>query len=346
MAVRLGEGRSGVPCTADSSTIEAPFWYSMFGVLVRSDVRLPMPLLDGPSDGQDAAWSILLAPRVVVPNPVGQIEAEIRCRCDVHSGAVVRRVHRDGNEASFWFLDSGTIVASADSRCVEVYPSVPADDPSLGLVLCGPVAVFMLNRLGYPTLHASAVVADGMGLAFLGPKGRGKSTMGATFLQRGASLLTDDVLPLRIERGKVFGGPGIPLMKVWPEAAERTLAITDELPRVVPHLEKRLLALGERYPMVKVPSRLHGFYVLDRYDSAEVGITETTIQRLSGAAALTTLLAQLSDGAYLDAPAQGRLLPNLMHLVARVPVKAVRYPNGFEHQETVWRRILTDASAT
>ena len=56
-------------------------------------------------------------------------------------------------------------------------------------------------------LHASAVAVDGIGLAFVGQSGRGKSTVAALMCVDGAELVTDDVLtvdpgpPVRCQGG-------------------------------------------------------------------------------------------------------------------------------------------------
>jgi hypothetical protein len=39
------------------------------------------------------------------------------------------------------------------------------------------------------------------------------------------------------------------------------------------------------------------------------------------------------------------LLPLYTRLVARVPMRVVSYPNGFEHHDAVYDRLLTDLEA-
>jgi hypothetical protein len=61
------------------------------------------------------------------------------------------------------------------------------------------VTAFLLAMSGRCVLHGSAVDIGGRAVAFVGASGQGKSTMAAMFCAAGATLVTDDVLPLEFE---------------------------------------------------------------------------------------------------------------------------------------------------
>ena len=68
---------------------------------------------------------------------------------------------------------------------------------------------------GALVLHASAVSGDGVALAFLGPSGRGKSTLAAGFARHGHPFLTDDGLWLEQEGPFYFARPNRPNFRLW-----------------------------------------------------------------------------------------------------------------------------------
>jgi hypothetical protein len=155
-----------------------------------------------------------------------------------------------------------------------------ADDRALGFLLAGQIATFVLHQQGYPCLHASAVLTDEGALAFLGPKGQGKSTIAAGFLRRGAALLADDIVSLQHDSEGIAVRPSLPIMKLWPQSVEGALALAEDLPDLVAGYEKKLLTVGGRYYLAGSPAPLRAIYVLDRYDPLAAGCTAVKIDRL------------------------------------------------------------------
>ncbi len=98
----------------------------------------------------------------------------------------------------------------------------------------GPVLGFVVRLRGTVCLHASAVLVDGAAVAFLGPSGAGKSSLCAYFAQRGAAVLTDDVLALRRGGGgfHVLAGPA--RLRLWPDSVRHLYGARAILPRVLP----------------------------------------------------------------------------------------------------------------
>jgi hypothetical protein len=244
-----------------------------------------------------------------------------------------------------WLQAIGTFHIMPDAGRVEVYPDAQVGERELGLALEGPVLLFVRNQHGYPSLHASAVVTEQGVVAFLGPQGRGKSTMAATFLRWGATLLTDDALPLLAREDGVYGAPGPLFMKVWRQTALHALELDDELPNLMAHSDKKLLALDGRYPFAHTPARLHALYVLNRYDPAVAGRTDIGIHTLGRREALVTLMANTSNRAYLLPADEARFLPMYARTVAQAAVHSLSYPDGFAHQDAVHARILADLEA-
>ena len=55
-------------------------------------------------------------------------------------------------------------------------------------------------------------------IAFLGPAGQGKSTLAASFAQKGYPLLTDDCLLVSEQGNEPFVAPSYPGVRLWPDA--------------------------------------------------------------------------------------------------------------------------------
>jgi hypothetical protein len=318
-------------------------------MLVSSDIILPVhPVADAWQDsrnGRDARLPDVEFRRARegqrLPEPRGEVVASRPCPAH----GVDMLVHRGPGGAWIWNRGAGTFHVSPDARRVDVYAEPAADERVLGLVLAGQVSVFLMHQLGRPTLHASAVVLDHGVVAFLGPKGQGKSSMAAGFVGRGATLLTDDVLPLRLEPDGVYAAPSLPLMKLFPESAACALDISGELPVLIPNYDKRLLQLDGRFAFAQVPEPLRALYLLERYDPAVRGTTAITIEPLAGRAALTALLAQISHGAFMQPRETARFLPLYQRLATQAPPRILRFPSGFEHSDAVRERIIADAAA-
>ena len=82
-------------------------------------------------------------------------------------------------------------------------------------------ALHQLN--GRPALHASAVANEQGAVAFVGPSGRGKSTLAALLSSRGRfRLMADDYLPLHLDgAGQVWASPTSTAVRLRGPAAEQ-----------------------------------------------------------------------------------------------------------------------------
>jgi hypothetical protein len=319
--------------------------YLAYGLRIRSDVPLPIPA--EAADGDPAANVLFAraAPGQPAPQPDGPPVAGLPCDGPCHNGAMVMLAHRGPGGTWFWHEGLATCHIAPDARRIDVYPAPDADERALGLILAGPVLTFVLHQLGYPCLHASAILAAPGGVAFLGPSGQGKSTLAAGFLRDGVALLSDDILALRATGDGIECLPGLPLMKVWPETAERALALEEELPCLTPTFEKRLLALDGRHARAGAPARLRALYILRRYDPTRADRDDVAITPLRGRAAHTALLAQTLNTALLHSAEAARLLPLYQRLLAQASVRLLAYPHGYQYQGQVRERILADLAA-
>ncbi len=99
------------------------------------------------------------------------------------------------------------------------YPAT-SNFEDVAAILAGPVLGFAMRLLGVFCIHASVVAIDGHALALVAPSGCGKSTTAAALAARGHSIVSDDVLALRIERDGVVVHPGFPWLRLFDDSME------------------------------------------------------------------------------------------------------------------------------
>jgi hypothetical protein len=337
IAVDGGWGRSAD--FADEVPTFAPTQvYELYGLTIASDVELPMDPLNGTAASPVDIVVRRVPSEVWPPSSFDNIIGALRCS---HGTITVAR-YDDDRGTWLHFPSVGAFNISSDGSRVDVHALPHVDEDLLPLMLLGPVLTFALHRRGIPCLHASAVATEHGAAVFFGPKGRGKTTMAASFLSRGASLVTDDALPLRVDAGAVYGVPSLPLMKVWRETADQGLGIVEALPSVSAHIEKMLLRTRGRYPSATQPVRIGAMYILDRAEGSGESPSEMELTSLRGAEGVAALFAQTSIVGLLAPSETPMLLRMYSRLVAQAPVKLLRYPNGFEHQDAVHASILSD----
>jgi hypothetical protein len=188
------------------------------------------------------------------------------------------------------------------------------------------------------------VITEHSAVGFLGTHGQGKSTMAAAFLRRGATLLTDDALPLRIAGEGVTGGPAVPIMKIWEDSLQQTLQHAGELPAVMPGLNKKLFRLGEDERFSYEPAPLRMLFLLCRYDADASGRDDVTLGDLNRRESLVTMCEHTSGRVLMSPAEQAGLFPFYSRVLERVPVKLLVYPHGYEHQDRTFEAVLAEIS--
>jgi hypothetical protein len=221
-------------------------------------------------------------------------------------------------------------------------------DPAYGFLvelrLLGPVLAYWLERQGIITLHTSAVQVKHRAVGFLSSNEGGKTALAAAIMQAGHALLTDDILAVA-GRGDTYAGrPSYPQMRMWPDEVAHFLGRRDDLEVVHP-----------RYSKVRVPVGADGFGV---YARSPVPLASIYLpkRRLPGAVDRAIEITQVSRrdavielvrhsvvSHMVEAVGwQPRRLDFVAGMVARVPLRRLVYPSGFEHLPRVRDAILED----
>ncbi len=198
---------------------------------------------------------------------------------------------------------------------------------------------FSLLGIGFETFHASAVVIDGKAVAFLGESGYGKSTLAASFLRNGFSLLTDDVLAVHQKRGKFLTASGASQIKLLPQAAKSILPDAPTALAMNPVSHKLILRLAHE-KLEPAPCEVGAFYILwPRFKTAR---SEIRIQKLKFRDAVISIIKSSHN---LIVQKKGRLQKQMAvtsDLAKRVPVRAISYPRDFRRIPYLREKILKD----
>ncbi len=182
----------------------------------------------------------------------------------------------DGDTIWFVWADLGVMQIHAGKRIV-LHPVPNAQRSLIHQAVQSAGLGLLLHQREMLTLHASAVDVNGVAVGFVGYKGAGKSTTAAALYGQGHTLITDDLLVLQQkEDGAVEAYPGIPQLRLWPEAVAASLNENPELlPRNSAASVKRLRDTQQQFANTSRP--LQCIYVLDFQTDESAGITITPL---------------------------------------------------------------------
>jgi hypothetical protein len=161
-------------------------------------------------------------------------------------------------------------VASYLVKCgkqITIAPEKNADESRIRLLLLGTAAAMLLHQRGILPLHASGIRTPKGAVLFAGHSGTGKSTLLATFLERGYPMLTDDLAAITLDTANqplVF--PSFPHLKLWEDSVERLNKPINNLQRIQPEFDKYSVPLATSFENRSLHA--HSVYVLKPTNTA------------------------------------------------------------------------------
>ena len=252
----------------------------------------------------------------------------------------------------FYRLDSGYLLrfpdladfeVSSDGRKVSAWP-VPGVSPgTVEHLHLNQVLPLALSRQGRLVLHASAVEINGIGVAFTGESGRGKSTLATSFATSGARFLTDDGLQLDWLDGQCWITPSHPSVRLWEDSQEALIHEAVDLAPAVDYTPKVRLLAGDRLAFCDSVQPLRRVYFL-----GEGVAPSLTIEAVRPAEALMELV---KNSFLLDIEERELLAWHFDEMVrlAELPIYyRLDYPRCYEDlprvREAIMRHALNDDS--
>lgn len=282
---------------------------TVYGLTVDCDIPLP----ELREAGEGGAPADLVIRRGEVPE-TWEITDELNTRA-----------FADGTPGEMWLRFPETVrllVRGGKSITYDPHPNAGEDEIRLFLLGSGLGAVMM--QRGYIVIHGNAITRpDGQGaIVCIGDSGAGKSTTAVAMMQRGFSILADDVCPMD-QSGMLL--PGMPRAKLWDETTRQLGIDTGSLDRVRAADAKYNLPLGDGY--CDVPKHVSAFVWLVPGDVDAVEQSE-----ISGVEKFTVLSNNIFRPEYLrPLGLEAEYLRAVAKFAATTPViKIVRPRAGFD----------------
>jgi hypothetical protein len=340
------------------------FAYSVFGLLIHSNVPLPgVPPVDSSEVDPDSSRHVrfhldalpytdaLLSPReqelAYVSSYSDESGAPALRIWNAADKSLLRLSYSDGTQ--FWFDHSRRNVFAAWPGHLMLENAFP--------YLLGPVFGLLLRLRGVTCLHASAVAFDDSSVVFVGPEGAGKSTTAAAFAKRGYAVLSDDIVALSCASSKVSADralaeaspapgdgvfrvlPAYPHLCLWQDSVNILYGSEEQLPRLAPDWDKRKLVLGTtgtRFESRALPlAAIYLFSARAWEDAPRIAPAPLKISLLS-------LLANTYANNLLDAAMRAEEFNVLDRLVTSVPVRSLTPHADFGHIEELCALIYSD----
>ena len=237
-------------------------------------------------------------------------------------------------------------ILSADGRVAHCASADPVDARTVEANLLNIVLGSALTLQGEEPLHATAVDLGGHAVAFLGPSGAGKTTLAASLIRDGATLLTDDVLRIVFaDDGRAIAQPGPQRLKVLEDTAQRYTADTLSDGTFNPLSGKMMVKPSRARPAGATSGiPLRALYYLGDLPGHAAPHAAAAVA-LSGLEVMRVLLSSAMDDRNTSAARLARQLAFMGRLAAAVSIHALRYPRRFEAMEDVAAEIRRTALA-
>lgn len=174
------------------------------------------------------------------------------------------------NEEAYLFWQGVVKILAKDACALIVEPVDTQIDPKfLSLYILSEALGIILFQKGLLLIHASAIKIGSQTIVFFGNAGIGKSTTAAAFAKRGHTVLTDDMVAIKVDESngiKVI--PGFPQIKIWPPSVEGLGYNGEALTPLFSGSRKRVIQQRENFPKESIP--LSQLFFLNRGEQLKI----------------------------------------------------------------------------
>ncbi|MBL8998682.1 MAG: hypothetical protein JNL44_15320 [Gemmatimonadetes bacterium] len=301
--------------------------YPVYGALLESTMTLPELVETTPAP---AHWSFRTDTGAPGTTPGVELGA------DLIYGECHARLSRHDAGHRIAVDDTGVFDLSEDRRRVVWYHRADAWPEFVRAHLLNRVLGTALFLDGLLPLHASAVTTAEGTIAFLAPKGFGKSTLALALHSLGAGFVSDDTLPVD-PTDPVVVRPGIPSARVREDA----LHVLGVAPGAATERDgKRLLSFGAAARGAE-PLRLRALYLLDPAAASDEVGPHVERRPLSPALNAISVIAHVKIGRMLGPQAAQPMLERAAQVLRSVPVFSLRVPRALDLLRPTAERILS-----
>jgi hypothetical protein len=192
---------------------------------------------------------------------------------------------------------------------------------ALQTYLLGTGLSYCLVARGIEPLHAAVVAVHGEAIALMGDCGYGKSTLAASFIAAGHTLITDDMLIMTRHGSRWFVEPGVARLKLFPEVRDALLPRLHGV-KMNPFTDKEVLYLENR---ASTPIPLRAVYQLPR---SRRQISTIRTRALPARTAFFSLIRNTFNVVVSDPQRLRRQFEFARTVAESVPVRTISYPRN------------------
>jgi hypothetical protein len=258
-----------IPQLAPGST----YHYRVFGGVLRSELPLPdLPEAGGPEGACDWHFRVCEGPSpAVILEQVGEYLAQ---------GLGLYQLYRTSRGFRLVYGEQYFFDVREDGREIVWYPAPANYEENTRALLLGYVMALANHLAGAPSLHGSSVAIDGHGVAILGTKYHGKSTLGLSLSLAGGRFLTDDSVVVDLAP-PVLVRPGVQSVRLWNDSA--TVLDADKLDCVLLEGVKNTFTQLPSSMLQTCPVPLSTIYILESVEGAQAAVERTALPKLDAA---------------------------------------------------------------
>jgi hypothetical protein len=196
-------------------------FYTVYGFRLASDFPFPGLREEPPTAAHEAVDVVLRVRRGSRIHEIQDGGGEVLFDNHPSTGGGLTVV---ASETGVLFRYAG-VAFLVDPQLREVSCRAASDcgDELIRQLFLGLVAAFVVNARGGISLHAAAVRVGSQAIAFVAEAGGGKSSLASSFVGAGDPLVSDDLLALEWDGGRLWAFPGPPQLRLWPDSAGRLL---------------------------------------------------------------------------------------------------------------------------
>ena len=301
--------------------------YHVFGGVLRSELEFPE--LD-PADRGEPDWTLTVSSEPAREPEGGELLGEDR----VDLGVMVRS-YRTAFGFRLVYDDTGVFDVSDAGRAIRWHRPASADAEAVRLDVLGRVLALALHASGWLSLHGSAVACSEGAVAFLAPKGNGKSTLAFALMRAGAALMTDDTVVVGVGRPATVR-PGVQSVRLFRDSADwlaapAPLAGSSDVKATFGQLAE------DARRLTRAP--LAALYLLESVPAGTIDAPAER-ERLEGPPAVFALLAQTKIGMLLGGAEAPVVFDAVATLADVAAVYRLRVTRDYAQLSAVVERLL------
>lgn len=244
-----------------------------------------------------------------------------------------RRVRVTRNNCRMTYEGIGSVrVTNGDTVTYSLSEPSVAETKALRRVILNHAFAAVLLQRGLLVLHASAVLIDNQVAVFLGHRTAGKSTTAAAFRKCGYQVLGDDVIGIRFDMGAPQVVPGVPEIRLAPDAVAE-LGINDAVEPTGDRGPKRLYC---RLSDDRSPAPLYRCYRLKNAESVEL-VSQSRTESF-----FTLLKGTYARGALSQVDRVGEHFNQCEGTLEAADVRTLRRPKQFMKLQAVVDTVVSD----